>query len=108
MRPGGPTSAPRISRKRLSLHLGEDRGQVVRPIGKRGALARRLAEPAGEQIAKTCSGHVLIVVAALHKIERHVERVVDVALKAHAGFEGEGEHAGARRIGMAPDFRASG
>jgi TolB-like protein/DNA-binding SARP family transcriptional activator/Flp pilus assembly protein TadD len=89
----------------LEPHLGEDRRQVVGPIRDRGALSRRRGEPAREQIAKARARHVLVDPGALEEIERDVERVVDVALEAHAGLEGEGEHAGARRIGMAPDLR---
>ena len=48
----------------------------------------------------------MIAVAALDEIHRHVERVVDIALEAHAGLERERQHAGAVVVGVAPDFRA--
>ena len=51
-------------------------------------------------------GHVDIVVAALDEIHRHVERVVDPALEAHARLERPRQHAGAIIVGVAPDFRA--
>ena len=92
----------------LQPHLGKDRRQVVGPIGDGRALARQRGEPAFEQVAEARAGDVVIDLAALDEIERHVERVVDVALEAHARREGESEHAGARRVGVAPDFRAGG
>ena len=42
------------------------------------------------------------------KIHGHVEGVVDIAFKAHARLEGEGQHAGAGLVGIGPDFRTEG
>ncbi len=43
---------------------------------------------------------------AVDEIHRHVEHVVDIAFEAHAGLEGEGQHAGAVGIGIGPDMGA--
>ena len=41
----------------------------------------------------------------LDEIHRHVERVVDPAFEAHTPLERPRQHAGARIVGVAPDFR---
>ena len=69
-------------------------------------LARQLSELPGEQVAKTRAAHIVIMLAALHEIHRHIERVVDIAFEAHAVLEGKRQHPGARAISVTPDFRA--
>ena len=41
----------------------------------------------------------------LDEIHRHIERVVDPTLEPHTGLERPRQHAGARIVGIAPDFR---
>ena len=47
------------------------------------------------------------MVVTFHEIERHVERIVDVALESHAGLEGEGRRVHAR-LRRAVDERLRG
>ncbi len=52
--------------------------------------------------------HVVVAAVADDEIHRHVERPIDVFLEAEAVEEGEGQHAGAVRVGVAPDLGAVG
>ena len=79
---------------------------MVRPVRDGRALAGQRVELARHQIAERLAGDVDVFVAALDEIHRHVERVVDPALEAHARLERPRQHAGARVVGVAPDFRA--
>ena len=79
---------------------------MIGPVGHRGEFARQLRQPPGQQVAERGPGDIVIDVAALDEIERHVQRVIDIALEAHAGLEGERQHAGAVGIRIGPDLRA--
>ncbi len=59
------------------------------------SLAGQLLELAVEQVAERQPGDVVIGVAALDEIHRHVERPVDIALEAETVLEDERRHAGA-------------
>ena len=72
------------------------------------ALAGQRRKFAGHQIAERLPRHVDITFAALDEIHRDVERVIHPALETHARLEGPRQHAGAGRVGVAPDFRAEG
>ena len=50
----------------------------------------------GEEIAERGAGDVDVAAVAVDEIHRHAERIVDVALEAHAGLEHERQHARAR------------
>ena len=59
-----------------------------------------------EEIAEAFAGDVDIFAVAEDEIHRHVERIVAVAFVAEAVLEDEGQHAGARRVGVFPDVAA--
>ena len=87
----------------LEPHFGKNRGEMIGPVRHGGAFARQLRQASLQQVAKACAGDVVIDVAALDEIHRHVERIVDIALEAISLLEDEGQHAGAIRVGVAPD-----
>ena len=55
-----------------------------------------------QKIPERGAGRINILSAAAHEIHRHIERVIHVALVAHAILEGEGQHARARLVGVEP------
>ena len=81
---------------------------MVRPIGNGRAHPWHAGQLARHQVAERLAGDVDIALAVLDEIHRHVERVIDPALEAHAGLERPRQHARAIGIGVAPDFRAEG
>ena len=89
--------------KALEPHLGEECGQVVGPIGERGLLARKLREPAGQKVPEGGARRVDVAVFPAHEVHRHVERIVHIALVAHAVLESEGQHPRPRYICVEPD-----
>ena len=102
----GPASRAAHLEVALQPHLGKDRRDVIDPVGQRRAQVAVARQLAGEQVAERQPRHVDILVLALDEIHRHVERVVDIALEAHAVLERERQHAGALVVGVAPDLRA--
>ena len=71
-----------------------------------GHLARQRRQPAVEEIAKALAARVDVAAVAIDEVHRHVERIVDVALEAHAVLEHERQHAAAIGIGVGPDVAA--
>ena len=92
----------------LEAHLGEDGGEMVRPVLHHGALARQLRQLARHELAEAFAGGVDEPAVANDEVHRHVERIVDIALETEALLEGEGQHAGAGLVGVAPHLRAEG
>ena len=90
----------------LQSHFREQGREVILPILDRRLFARQLRQFPLEEFAEAFAGDVHIFAVPDGEIHRHVERVVDIALKAHAVFEGEGQHAGAGIVGIEPDMRA--
>ena len=82
---------------------------MVLPVAHRrpriGQIVRR--EPV-QELAEREIRHVVIAAVADDEIHRHVERPVDILLEAEAVEEGEGQHAGAVAVGVAPDLGAVG
>ena len=71
-----------------------------------GQLARQLGQAPGKEIGERGAGHVDVAPAAIDEIHRHAERIVDVARKAHARLEHEGQEPRAIAIGVAPHLAA--
>src|SRR5690606_7333952 len=79
--------------------------QVVVPVAKGGPRIRYAAfERSCHEGAERGAGDVIVDVAALNEIHRHVERPVDISLKAEALLEGEGQLPRPIGIGVAPDL----
>src|SRR5262245_13639060 len=79
---------------------------MVRPVGYRGALAGQARKSSLHQVAERLAGDVDVALPALDEVHRHTERIVDVTFESHARLERPWQHAGAVRIGVAPDLRA--
>ena len=90
----------------LEPHLRKDRGDVIRPVGHRGALARQGLKSSLHQGAEGLTGDIDVPLAPLDEIHRYVEGVVHVSLEPHAGLERPRQHSGALGVGVTPDFRA--
>src|SRR5215468_6711277 len=79
---------------------------MVRPVGYRSAFAGQARKSSLHQIAERLAGDVDVALPALDEVHRHPERIVDVTFESHARLERPWQHAGAVRIGVAPDLRA--
>src|SRR6187200_2103935 len=75
---------------------------MVGPVVERRPNAGQRLELARHEIAERGARHVDIVAVAIDEIHWHIERVVDIALEAHALLKGEGQKPGAIRISVAP------
>ena len=90
----------------LQAHFGEYRGEMIRPVLERGTHARQLRQLAFEKGAEALARCIVIVAVAVDEIHRHIERIIDIALIAHALLESERQHAGPVGIGVKPNGRA--
>ena len=77
---------------------------MVVPIGKPWQFARQDRQLTLHEIAEAETRGVDILAVAEDEIHRHVEHVIDIAFIAEAILEHEGQHTGARRIGIGPDM----
>ena len=60
-----------------------------------------------QEIAERGAGDVDVAAVAIDEVHRHVERILDVAVVAHAALEHERQHAGAVAVGVAPDLASA-
>src|SRR5215813_2892121 len=81
---------------------------MVGPIILGWKFARQLGQSTRQEFAKRSARGIDVTAIAVDEIHGHGQRVVDVPLKAHAGFEYEGQHAGARLVRVAPYLAAEG
>ena len=81
---------------------------MVGPIFERRPQTREGRELARQEVAKRGASNVDIAAVAIDEIHRHIERIIDVALEAHAGLERERQQPGAVGIGVAPHLGAVG
>src|SRR5438132_1048456 len=84
-------TTPRVRTRQLEIalqpHVGKNRRNMIGPVRLRGAQIAVAGQLALEQLAEREAGRVDVLVLALDEIHRHIERVVDIALKAHAVLE---------------------
>src|SRR3546814_16369683 len=69
-------------------------------------LARESGKLALQEIAEALPRGVDIFAVAEDEIHRHAQHIVDIAFIAETLFEHEGQHAGARGVGVGPDMAA--
>ncbi len=81
---------------------------MIGPVGHRGLDFLKARQFAGEKVAERKARGVQVFAVAVEEVHRHIERVVDVALEAHAVFEHERQHAGARVVDVGPYVAAVG
>ena len=74
----------------LEPNFREKGRKMVGPVGNRGAFARQLGQSSFQQVAERSPGHIVIDVAALDEIERHIERIIDVASNPMPGSKTKG------------------
>ena len=77
---------------------------MVRPIIERRPLSGKVRQPPGQKVFKGGAGNVDVAAGAIDEIHGDVERIVRIALKTHARFKGERQHARAFPIRVAPDL----
>ena len=86
--------------------LGEDRGQMIRPIAQRGRLPGQRWQVALQKIAETLPQSIDIAPVAVDEIHGHIQNVIRPGFKSEPRLKHPGQHAGARIIQPAPDARA--
>ena len=93
----------------LQPHVGEQRAEMVGPVADFGRDARQpVLQLAVDEGAERNAGDVVVGVAALDEIHRHIERPVEIGLVAEPRLEGERQVAGTVAVGVAPDLGAGG
>ena len=77
---------------------------MIIPVADRWLLAGIDIQIAIQKIPEILASRIDVFAIAIDKIHRHVEHIVCIAFIAKAIFKYEGQHAGARGIGIGPNM----
>ncbi|MNT16845.1 hypothetical protein D3C72_1519690 [compost metagenome] len=82
---------------------------MVRPVAHcRLPLGDFALQRAVHELTEGDVGAIVIFAVAHDEIHRHIKRPFHIVLEAEVIFEGEGQHARAAIVGVAPDIAAPG
>ena len=79
---------------------------MIVPVGDVRFFAGQRGQLALQEVAEALPRSIDIFAVAEDEIHRHVEHIVDITFIAEAVLEHEGQHAGARGVGVGPDMAA--
>ena len=79
---------------------------MIRPIGEGRHLTWKGGQLTFEKIAEGLTERINVNPIAIHKIHRHIERILHPCIKAKTLLKHKGQHPRARGIEVTPDTGA--